>query len=166
MKKEISNRIQCPSEPRRQHGEVLVEFVFAFIFLLIMLFGIIQYSVIISSLNTLQQVSREGARYYAVHYSDSSNGNSIANAEMINYMQQVAQGSFLQNSDISTSTVTVTAVSPYTSITTSAEPVKVAITYNMSKKTLFGGFVPGVQTTVNNTVVQNNVSRSTTILLE
>jgi Flp pilus assembly protein TadG len=161
MKKDISNRIPCPKAPRHQHGEVLVEFVAAFVFLLIMLFGIIQYSLIISSLNTLQQVTREGARFYAVHYSDANAGASIANAEMINYMQTVASGSFLQSTDISNTTVSVVSASTTTtSITTSASPVTVSITYNMGKRTFFGGFVPGV------TKGTNTVTRSTTILLE
>ena len=136
-----------------RRGAVLVEFVFVAIFFLIMLFGLIQYGVIISSLNTLQQVTREGARYYSVHFNDSND-----TAETTAYMQTVAKGSFLNNSDISNG---VTIGTPVTNGSLQINnPVQVAISYDMSKRTFFGGFVPGVKTGT------NIVTRSTVTVIE
>jgi hypothetical protein len=121
---------------------------------------------IISSLNTLTQVSREGARYFAVHFADST-----ANAETINYMQQVASGSFLSNSDIALTNfatsgtqsagVTISDAGSVGGNTfTVGTAVTVGITYNMGKRTFFAPFVPGIKTGT------NTVTRTTTTLLE
>ena len=149
------NRIQQSPKSAR-HGAVLVEFAVVSVFLLIMLFGIIQYSIILTSLNTMQQITREGARYYSVHYAD---GQGTDNNETINYMQSVAKGSFITNSLISNSTVAINAV-PSTGTLAADSPVQVSLTYNMAQRTFFGGFVPGVTTGT------NNVTKSTVTLIE
>lgn len=163
MNNYTSNKIKAPRLSRCQRGSVLVESVFAIIFLLVMLFGIIQYSVILSTLNTLQQISREGARFYCVHFGDNTtNNNSLADQdETITYMQQVAKGSFLTNNDISASTVTIAPVT-YNNNTTLAvdSPMSVSITYDMSKRTFFGTFVPGIKKGT------NDVTRTTVTLIE
>jgi Flp pilus assembly protein TadG len=160
----IVKRISAIRSRRPRSGAVLVEFMMCFVFLLIMLFGIIQYSLIISSLNTLTQVTREGARYFAVHYSDAS-----ANAETVNYMTTVASGSFLQTNDLTlinyVSGSSTTGVYIYDAPSggnsfTSGTAVTVGITYNMKKRTFFAPFVPGVKSGT------NTVYRSTTTLLE
>jgi len=149
------NRIQQSPKSAR-HGAVLVEFAVVSVFLLIMLFGIIQYSIILTSLNTMQQLTREGARYYSVHYAD---GQGVDNNETITYMQSVAKGSFISNSLISSSTVSFTAV-PSTGVIAVDQPIQVSFTYNMAQRTFFGGFVPGVKTGT------NNVTKSTVTLIE
>ena len=120
-----------------QTGAVLVEFAIVSIFLLVMLFGIIQYGIIISSLSQCQQVTREGLRFYTVHYADPNDSN-----DTITYMQSVASGTFLTNADISTSSVTIAPLN--TTLTGIGNPYQLTFTYNMGKRTFFGGFVPGV----------------------
>lgn len=149
------DRIQQSSKSTR-YGAVLVEFTVVSLFLLIMLFGIIQYSIILTSLNTMQQITREGARYYAVHYAD---GQGTDNNETINYMQSVASGSFIANSLISNSTVNINAV-PSNGTIAADNPVQVSFTYNMAQCTFFGGFVPGVKAGT------NNVTKSTVTIIE
>ena len=151
MQHEIKRRYLRPKRSL-QNGAILVEFMFVSVFLLIMLFGIIQYGIIISSLNTLQQVTREGARYYTVHFNDSND-----TAETTSYMQTVAQGSFLTNNDI-LNDVSITA--PGNGTLQIASPVQVMMSYDMSRRTYFGGFVPGVKTGT------NIVKRSTTMMIE
>lgn len=153
--KETQIFIKSPSKRRQQYGAVLVEMAMSAIFLLLMLFGIIQYSITLTTLNTLQQVSREGARYYSVHFTQ---GAALDATATIAYMQQVATGSFLSSSDITSSTVTIAPV-PSSGTLAINSPASITIQYNMAKRSFFGTFVPGVpkglinKTTV--TVVEN-----------
>ncbi len=164
MKNNVANKISAPRLKRNRRGAVLVETMASLIFLLIMLFGIIQYSIILSTLNTLQQVSREGARFYCVHFSDNTTSNNmIDQTETVAYMQQVAttSGSFLKNTDITNSTVTIAPVAYNGSNVLAVDaPMSVSISYDMSKRTFFGGFVPGVNKGT------NTVTKTTVTLIE
>jgi Flp pilus assembly protein TadG len=148
MNNVVVNKIRASGIKRNRRGAVLVETMFCLGFLLVMLFGIIQYSIILSTLNTLQQVSREGARFYCVHYADNTASNSLVDqTETVAYMQQVAttSGTFLKTTDITNSTVTIAPVAyGGNNVLAVDAPMSVTIQYDMSKRTFFGGFVPGV----------------------
>jgi len=130
-----------------QTGAVLVEFAFVLIFFLVMLFGIIQYSIIMSTLSQLQETTREGLRYYTVHYSDAT-----ANNETISYMQAESAGTFLQNNDITVNSVTVNPVT--NGITGAGEPYTLTFSYNLHKRVFFPVFVPGMNVLNNDTIVK------------
>jgi Flp pilus assembly protein TadG len=136
----------------QQNGSVLIELALSFTILLVMLFGIIQYCIIIASLNTLQQASNEGAKFFSRHSIDANNVN-----ETKAYMQVVVKGTFLTNSDI-TNGVTISAVN--NGPMTSGAAVKISISYDMAKRTYFGGFVPGCKTGT------NIVTQTTTTIIE
>lgn len=60
-----------PGCPKRENGQVLVEYALVLPVLLLVLFGIIEFGIIVFSHDTIANAAREGARYGAVHAGDA-----------------------------------------------------------------------------------------------
>ena len=56
-----------PGRSKRENGQVLVEYALVLPVLLLVLFGIIEFGIIVFSHDTIANAAREGARYGAVH---------------------------------------------------------------------------------------------------
>lgn len=60
-----------PGRSKRENGQVLVEYALVLPVLLLVLFGIIEFGIIVFSHDTIANAAREGARYGAVHSGDA-----------------------------------------------------------------------------------------------
>lgn len=63
-------RMRQNSEPESEQGQALLEFAFVAVFLLLVLFGIIDFSRLFFAYATMAQGAREGARYGIIHPGD------------------------------------------------------------------------------------------------
>lgn len=137
---------------------MLLEFTVVFVFLLMMLFGIVQYGLLISTVSTLSYLSQVGTRYAAVHSTDGNADKSATTSGSIAYyVSQVAVNTPLKPSDL---TITVSPLQTDTVNRASGKPITVSVQYDMSKRTFFAGFVPGIKSGT------NIESKSTTELIE
>ena len=109
---------------RREHGQALVEFSLIAIVFFILVFGMIDIGRAVWNYNTLAQATREGTRYAIVHGADSTTpsgpGNDAAvQAEVekfgggLNLSQLTVQTTWLNDSNTSGSSVTVTSQYAY-----------------------------------------------------
>ncbi|BDI33864.1 hypothetical protein CCAX7_59150 [Capsulimonas corticalis] len=126
---------------RSTRGAVIVEFAVVITFLTVMLFGIIQYAVILNATNTLSHLSREGARFAAVHSMESTADQPATTAGSIrNYIQTACS-----NTTISYAQINQVTISPAQSSPTRAagSPITVSIQYDISQKYFMKDFIPG-----------------------
>jgi Flp pilus assembly protein TadG len=65
--RDMLKRTRRNSEPEAEQGQALLEFAFVAIFLVLVLFGIIDFSRLFFAYATMAQGAREGARYGIVH---------------------------------------------------------------------------------------------------
>jgi Flp pilus assembly protein TadG len=105
----------------QQRGAILVEFAMVLTFLLVLSLTMIQYGVIMNATVTLSHLSREGARYAAVHPATDS--------AILSYIQSATPG-LIKYSDM---TITVSP-SQGSAQRVSGNPITVQISYNMQKK--------------------------------
>ena len=70
----------CPSRASRcnERGQALVEAALTFPLLFLLFFGIIEFSLVIFSYNTISNAAREGARYGIIHPADTTGITSHA----------------------------------------------------------------------------------------
>ena len=61
-----------PGGRRDEHGQSLVEAALTFPLLFLLFFGIIEFSLVIFSYNTISNAAREGARYGIIHPGDTT----------------------------------------------------------------------------------------------
>lgn len=106
---------------QRQRGATLIEFALVVTFLLILSLLIVQYGVIMNTAITLSHLSREGARYAAVH--------PTSDAAIRSYIQTVTPG-LVRYSDM---TITISPAEGSSS-RSSGNPISVTISYNMQRK--------------------------------
>lgn len=146
------------SHPKRQRGAVLVEFAIVVVLLVMMLYGIVQYGMIINTLSTLSYLSQVGCRYAAVHSDDpSADKNSTTSGSIAYYVAMIANNTTVKSTDI---TISVSPLQTDTVNRASGKPVTVSVQYDMGKRSYFGGFVPGVKAGT------NIVTKQTTELIE
>ncbi len=105
----------------QQRGATLVEFALVLTLLLVLSLTMIQYGVIMNATVTLSHLSREGARYAAVHPATDS--------AILSYIQTATPG-LVKFSDM---TITITPTQG-SATRVSGNPITVTITYNMQKK--------------------------------
>ena len=109
---------------RRRRGAAIVEMAFVVIILLSLTMGIIQWAFIMNASIGITNLSREGARYAAVHWADADSDNKIKNyvksdvppginADDLDILISPAEGSISRKS---------------------GDAITVTVTYDMSKK--------------------------------
>ena len=102
---------------KNQYGSSLVEFLIVFPALILVVFGVIEFSVLFYDYAIIYNASRNGARYGVVVRSSPSSSSSSSYAtpaEVINYTQTYCTGKLL--------TFSTTAVSATITATQSANP--------------------------------------------
>ena len=126
---------------RSRRASVLVETALCLAFVLLPLtLGILQFGVIMSTANQVEQLTRDGGRWAAVH-AQSTNFDSDENTSgsLKNYMKtQTAGLTTVKWSDL---TITVT---PSASSRAVGNPLVVTVTYPMTKKLFIGTQFPGL----------------------
>ncbi len=109
---------------RREHGQALVEFSLVAIVFFILVFGMIDVGRAVWNYNALAQATREGTRYAIVHGADSTNPSGPGDdadvetevekfAGGLNLSQLTVQTTWLNGSNTSGSSVTVTSQYTY-----------------------------------------------------
>ena len=115
---------------KSENGQSMVEFAFAFIFLLFFLMGIFEFSWLMGNKLLATNASREGARYLAVHHEESTWKNDTINftskAMAINTSSSLIKN-FKVNPDKNKQVVT------------SGDGVSVTVSYTVNPLT---GFIP------------------------
>ena len=109
-----AKRAGWPGRACRQRGQALVEFALGALLLFLIVFGVVDFGRVIYAYSAVSNAAREGARYGAVHPSDTGLAQAI---------QTVAQGKTVGVSiavtsvAVDTDKVTVSVSSSFTPIT-------------------------------------------------
>lgn len=74
----MRDRMKRKNHKDRQDGQALLEFAFVIIFLLLVIFGIIDFSRLFFAYATMANGAREGARYGIVHTPSSAQPGTLA----------------------------------------------------------------------------------------
>lgn len=126
----------------KRNGQALVEMALVVTVLLFLTMGLIQYGLISNARITMTNLAREGARFAAVHATESGSDTSTNPALGIKaYVVQVAQSTPLRN--ITTASVTVTPAEG-NAARTSGQPITVTVTYNLRSKFIMPISFPGL----------------------
>lgn len=90
----MSNQVHLPqpddARTRSQRGQVLIEFAFASLIFLTMVFGALEFGVAVWNYNLVSDLAQEGARYAAVHGAHS--GSPVDQAAVNAFVQARASG--------------------------------------------------------------------------
>lgn len=126
----------------RRGGSTLVETALCLIFILLpMALGGLQFGLVLTTTHALQEVSREAGRFAAVHYGESTfdgadtqgdSGDDVPSLK--NYLRDVAKANKIPWDDIKNNIV----VTPDAGSRSSGQPITVAITYPMNKRSILG----------------------------
>lgn len=120
----------------QRRGQALVEMAFVVTILLFLSLGLVQFALIANARVTLANLSREGARYAAVHALESGSDTAIKN-----YVVTVADSTPL--STIVPNDVTISPVAGNVS-RISGQPITVTVTYNLRNKFILPATFPGL----------------------
>jgi len=123
----------------------MIEAVIAMGFLALVTFAIIQYALIQNAIMTVQYDAREAARYATVHYTDSSFGSSTVQTYLQNKIATSA--STVPYSLLHSVTYYGPGVSLDNGTTQTASTLTVEIQYDMTKKYVMKGLIPGLPST-------------------
>lgn len=135
------------SRQMRRSGSTLVETALCLIFVLLpLLLGGLQFGLVLTTTQALEQVSREAGRFAAVHYnentfdsSDSQGNAANSNPSLKNYIRAVAEDNGIPWNDIKDNIT----VSPESGERITGQPITVTIDYPMNKRSILGK--PGKQ---------------------
>ncbi len=172
------SRLPSRSRNRRaERGSITVEFAVCIVILIMFTFAIAQYGLIFNTMNNLSMISRETARYAAVHYGDPNFYASASTAGSLRaYVQQVtANSGVVKFSDLVFTTGTGSANWYYCANPTNSadaqngtqqacgagNAMQITFTYDMSKKFFAPGLVPGLPKSGS-----MPVTRTSTVLME
>ena len=122
---------------KTESGVAIVEFAFVLPLLVLLLFGTIEFSVILYDKAVLTNASREGARYGILISQDRSN---VANwkSDIANIASNYSRNNLVSFRSASPPTVNVTVPSDNSLPNTFPNPLTVNITYTYSYYVLFG----------------------------
>lgn len=139
---------------KRRRGSVALEFMMVAPFLIWLTFAIAEYGMALNYLNTQNQLTRDGARYAAIHATETtaySAGTVVGSIR--NFVESEAKNTSLKSitdADITTGQVTIGQTGPGTftagAPTTPGQNVAVKITVNYSTKLWGAKVVPGIST--------------------
>ncbi|RYX84365.1 pilus assembly protein [bacterium] len=138
----------------RRRGAALLEFALVAAMFLMLLTGMLQFGIYLSTTNSLWNLSREGARYASVQRSDSATV-SDNNTRIENHIKKPAPDGMLPpNIDPNKMTVTITPTAA-TSRSKGTE-VKITIAYDMRDKLFLpmGGLLNKNYTTTTTMMVE------------
>lgn len=123
-----------------RRGQTLLEMALVVPILLLLVLGIIQYGIINNAAVTLTQLSREGARFAAVHANDTGPDPNDPNgavdspdAKIKNYLKKVAAATPIDYKDIANS-ITITPPEGQRTVGSVPKAITVAFTYPLTKK--------------------------------
>ncbi len=116
----------------RRRGAVLLEFALVATMFLMLLMGMLQFGIYLSTSNSLWNLSREGARFASVQRSDSK---TVAdnNTNIINHVTKPAPDGMLPP-DINPAKLTVTITPDDATTRAKGTQVTVSLSYDMSDK--------------------------------
>ena len=116
----------------RRRGAVLLEFALVATMFLVLLMGMLQFGIYLSTSNSLWNLSREGARFASVQRSDSA---TVAdnNTNIINHVTKVAPDGMLPP-DINPAKLTVTITPNDAKTRVKGSEVTIVLSYDMSDK--------------------------------
>ena len=126
----------------RRGGSTLVETALCLAFVLLpLLLGGLQFGLVLTTTQALEQVSREAGRFAALHYGEATfdgnenQGNTAGSDRSLkNYVRIVAQGNGIPWNDIKDKIT----VSPVAGARSSGQPITVTINYPMNKRSILG----------------------------
>ncbi len=126
----------------RRGGSTLVETALCLAFILLpLLLGGLQFGLVLTTTQALEQVSREAGRFAAVHYGESTfdsneNQGNAANSDpsLKNYVRKVAQNNGIPWNDIKDNI----KVTPAFGSRSSGQAITVTIKYPMNKRSILG----------------------------
>ncbi|MBV9467954.1 MAG: pilus assembly protein [Abitibacteriaceae bacterium] len=136
----------------KRRGQALVEMALVSMVLVVMTMGLIQYGLIYNTQVTLENITRDGARFAAVHGSETStilNGTSYATDTAIRmYVRQVATGTSVLPADLPDSSILILDRNGNSNPAGSANrtgglPITITTKYPMNKK-IFDWALPGM----------------------
>ena len=127
---------------RRRSGSTLVETALCLSFILLpLLLGGLQFGLVLTTTQALEQVSREAGRFAAVHYgestfdgADTQGDTAGSDPSLKNYLKRVSQANGIPWNDIKN----VITVSPAAGARSSGQPITVTIKYPMNKRSILG----------------------------
>lgn len=126
MRNKVSMRPSRKQRSRR-HGQALVELAFVTTILLSLTMGLIQWGMIYNASISLTNIARDGARYAAVHGTESN-----VEALVEDYVQtRLVVGTAIPASALPDANITVSF--PNTNAT-SGQPIRVSVEYDMRRK--------------------------------
>jgi Flp pilus assembly protein TadG len=117
------------SRRQGQRGETLIEFAFASVIFFMLIFGIIQFGIVIWNYNLVSNLAQEGARYAAVHGAGS--GATQNESQVATWVQSRAIGMAV------TTTMSPSTAAPGNVI--AGNPVAVTVTHTLNWG---GGLLP------------------------
>lgn len=119
----------------------MVETALVIFTLLTMTLGLIQYGLVYNAVLSLNNLSREGARYAAVRADDLGDtpaGRATLKQQVVDYLKLRARGTAINSSALTVSVLRLDAP-----VLKSNSPVRVVIKYNMiSNKAFVPGLLP------------------------
>lgn len=111
----------------KRRGAAMVEMAFVVAILLALTLGLIQWGLIMNASIALTNLSREGARYAAVHWK-SKEGEKSSDELIRGYVEAHADANGIKSSDVTI------AISPNEAARKTGDAIAVTVTYDMSKK--------------------------------
>lgn len=113
----------------------MVETACTILALLFLTFGLLQAGLIYNAMLSLNNLSREGARYAAVR-AKATNDNTVIRDQVVAYLQGRARGTSIDPAQLNSSSIIIQSAS-----IRSSQPIRVVILYNMKQNK---GFVPAL----------------------
>lgn len=127
--------------PRR--GQAIIETGFVIIGLLVLSMGLLQFSLIYSASLTLTNLTREGARFAAIH---GTVPMPSLRDQVVLELRKRAAGTTINPDDLKETTVEVIVPVPPPGQTVTGRPVRVVVSYDMRKKFFLPASFPGLST--------------------
>jgi Flp pilus assembly protein TadG len=132
-----SNRRLRARAGKRRSGSAMVEFAIVVPFLLVLTMGLVQYGMLSNASSVVTNLTREGARYGAVHATETDttlNGTSFPTDTAIKrYIQQVAEPTTIGAAGVPDDSISISPAVGDPS-RKSGNPITVTITYDMRRK--------------------------------
>ncbi len=153
----ISNRFSPFSQRNRRsrrRGAALLEFALVATMFLMLLMGMLQFGVYLSTTNSLWNLSREGARYASVQRSENDTKNDN-NKLITDHISKPAPSGMLPP-NVDPSKLTVTIEPSNGAARTKGSEVRITLSYDMSDKMFvpMGGLLPQSYKTTTSMMVE------------
>ncbi len=129
----------------KYRGQAMVEMALVVTVLLFLSMGLIQFALIANARITLTNLAREGARFAAVHATETGSDNNADSTKGIKtYVVRVADSTSLNSIAIGDITISPMETSPMSMSRSSGKPITVTVNYNMRNKFILPVSFPGL----------------------